>query len=338
MKAMVSRPASWSTCVPPCQAACPIHTDARGYVMLTSARKFDEAYRVARASNPLLAICGRACSAQCESACLRGDLDSPIAIRRIKRYLDESFSRRQPHQPQPGFATGRPVAIIGCGPAGLAAAHDLALLGHKVTIFDAARAPGGMAVLGVPRFRLPAAALERDVSLIRGLGVTIRTSTRVGRDIKFSQIKDEFEAVFVATGAFRPNRLEIPSSRLRGVFLPLPWLKRANLGERPDCGKVVVVIGGGYTAMDAARTAVRLGARPVSIFYRRTRQEMEVNDEELEETREEGVAIHFLASPVRLLSGDGRRVSATSSAPETRRGGAGPCRFLVVNTLSRPIQ
>jgi NADPH-dependent glutamate synthase beta subunit-like oxidoreductase len=296
--------------IPPCQAACPISTDARGYVLLTAAERFDEAHEVARANNPLLATCARACSVQCEAACRRGELDRPIAIRRIKRFLDERIPVRSQSESR-AASTGKSVAIIGCGPAGLSAAHELALLGHRVTIFDAASTPGGMAALGIPRFRLPPAAIERDVAEIRSLGVVIRSGARVGRDIQFGEIRQGFDAIFLAAGAFRPNRLDIPGARLRGVFEPLPWLRQANLGVRPEaaCGERVVVIGGGYTAMDTARTALRMGAGEVSIYYRRTRHEMEVHEEELEETKEEGVAIHFLASPLRVLSADGKRAA-----------------------------
>lgn len=299
---------SWSRDTPPCQAACPIHTDARGYVILTAAGKFGDAYGLASAPNPLPSICGHACSAQCESVCRRGELDRPIAIRRIKRFLVENLAYDS-IRPRTATTTGKSVAIVGSGPAGLAAAHHLALLGHRVTVFEAATRPGGMAAQGVPRFRLPDAALERDLAEVSRLGVTILTGTRVGQDIPFAGIREAFEAVFLAVGAFRPKELEVPGAELEGVFLPLPWLAEANLTGRAPCGKRVVVIGGGYTAMDAARTAVRLGAAKVSIVYRRTRREMEVHDEELAETVEEGVHIQFLASPVRLLSANRRSVS-----------------------------
>ena len=294
---------------PPCQTACPLKTDARGYVILTSVGRFDEAQRVAGASNPLVVTCGRACSAQCEAACRRRELDRPIAIRRIKRFLNDCVGGQQLSQREKAAPTGKSVAIIGCGPAGLTAAHDLALLGHGVTIFDASSKPGGMAALGVPRFRLPFTELERDISEIRRLGVTVVTGVRVGRDIAFSEVRARFDAVFIAAGAFQPNRLEVPGAHLAGITLALPWLEQANLTGLANCGDRVVVIGGGYTAMDAARTAVRLGTREVSIIYRRTRQEMEVHDDELEETTEEGVAIHYLASPVRFISEDGQSVS-----------------------------
>lgn len=302
--------ASLSRDEPPCWAACPLHTDARGYLILTSAGRFEEAYRVAAASNPLPSTCGRACSAQCEAACRRRELDRPVAIRRIKRFLSDRFADQPPPQRQTMAPTGKSVAIIGCGPAGLTAAHDLALQGHRVTIFDAAGKPGGTAALGVPGFRLPAAELERDIAEIRRLGVNILTATRVGQHIGLSGIRASFDAVFIAAGAFQPNTLEVPGARLHGVLLALPWLHQVNLTGHAACGNRVVVVGGGYTAMDAARTALRMGARHVSIVYRRTRQEMEVHDEELEETVEEGVAIHYLASPVRFLSTDRRSVSS----------------------------
>jgi NADPH-dependent glutamate synthase beta subunit-like oxidoreductase/ferredoxin len=294
---------------PPCQAACPLHTDARGYIILTSAGEFEEAHRVAGAENPLLATCGLACSAQCEAACTRRELDRPIAIRRIKRFLNEHLADGTASPRQMAASTGKSVAIIGCGPAGLAAAHELAFLGHKVTIFDASNTPGGLAALGVPRFRLPFSALEKDITEIRRLGVTITTGVRVGQDIGFSELRAKFDAIFVAAGALQPNGLEIPGANLAGVVLALPWLEQANLTGQAPCGDRVLVVGGGYTAMDAARTAVRLGAGEVSIIYRRTRKEMEVHDEELEDAEAEGVSIQYLASPVSFFSAGGDRVS-----------------------------
>ncbi|HKZ51156.1 MAG TPA: FAD-dependent oxidoreductase, partial [Dehalococcoidia bacterium] len=295
----------------PCQVACPIHTDARGYVLLSSVGRFEEAFQVASDGNPLVATCGRACSAPCETACTRGEIDKPIAIRRIKRFLaDRHAERRRDVQVEVHPPTGRRIAIVGSGPAGLAAAHDLAVSGHSVTIFEAATRPGGMAILGVPRFRLPGEVMEQDVEAVRRLGVEIRTETRVGQDVGLEELRAAFDAIFVAAGACEANRPPIPGADLERIHLALPWIEEANLGGRPPCGDSVIIIGGGYTAMDVSRTAVRLGASRVAIYYRRTRKEMEVPDEELAETLEEGVGLYFLAAPLRFLSEDGQRVSA----------------------------
>jgi thioredoxin reductase/ferredoxin len=177
-------------------------------------------------------------------------------------------------------------------------------------MFDGAVRPGGMAILGVPRFRLPADVLEWDLEVVRGLGVEVRTKTQVGQDIGLEEVRAIFDAVFIAAGACESNRPSIPGAELEGIHLALPWIEEASLGGRPVCRDNVIVIGGGYTAMDVSRTAVRLGGRRVAIYYRRTQQEMAVHHEELEETEEEGVGIHFLVSPVRFLSEDGQQVSA----------------------------
>lgn len=300
LKAVERLAARGSNTVPPCMAACPVNTSARDYVLLTGEGSFDEAYLAARGPNPFASVCGRACSAPCEDVCTRAEFDRPVRIRQLKRFLTDRFvtrdvalARRQ--------ATGLKVAVVGAGPAGLSAAHDLALLGHGVTVFEAAPEPGGTALLGVPRFRLSRKAIRRDVEAIVALGVEIRTNTRVGRDVTLDALRAEYDAILIAAGAMRPNDLSIPGVDLDGVVQALDFLETANLGGRPPCGDHVAVIGGGYTAMDAARTAVRLGATQVTVLYRRTRRETEVHDEELNETLHEGVRIQYLVSPLRVV-------------------------------------
>ncbi|MBI5948494.1 MAG: FAD-dependent oxidoreductase [Chloroflexi bacterium] len=299
--------AAWGKLYPaPCQAACPVHTDARAYVTLTAKGRFEQAFRAASAPNPLPSICGRACSAPCEDVCTRAEMDRPIRIRQLKRFLSDRYvNHAAPGAPGP--STGLRVAIIGAGPAGLSAAHELALRGHEVTILEAAPEPGGMAMLGVPRFRLAQGAIARDVAAIEELGVTIKTGVRVGADVTLEQLRRDNHAVFIAAGAMRPNDLDVLNARIPGVVQALPFLEEANLGGHPECGRHVAVIGGGYTAMDAARTALRLGAETVTVLYRRTRSETEVHDEELDETLHEGVRIEYLVSPMRIVAGaDGR--------------------------------
>jgi NADPH-dependent glutamate synthase beta subunit-like oxidoreductase/ferredoxin len=301
--------AAWRERYPaPCQAACPVHTDARGYVTLVGEGRFEEAFVAARGPNPFASICGRACSAPCEDVCTRGEFDQPIKIRKLKRFLTDRY--------QAAFAdaakapsTGLRVAVVGAGPAGLAAAHDLALLGHTVTVFEAAPEPGGMALLGVPRFRLSHAAITRDMESILALGVEVRTGMRVGSDVSLQDLQRDYQAVLVATGTMRLNGLDVPGSGLPGVVQAIPFLETANLGGRPDCGTHVAVLGGGYTAMDAARTALRLGAAQVTVLYRRTRRETEVHDEELDETLHEGVRIEYLVSPVQFAADSSGHVS-----------------------------
>jgi NADPH-dependent glutamate synthase beta subunit-like oxidoreductase/Pyruvate/2-oxoacid:ferredoxin oxidoreductase delta subunit len=292
--------AAWQDIYPaPCQAACPVHTDARTYVTLIAEGRLEEAYLAAREPNPLAAVCGRACSAPCEEVCTRGEFDRPVRIRQLKRYLSDRFDAAPARRQRPA-PTGRRVAVAGAGPAGLAAAHELARRGHNVTVFEAAEEAGGMATLGVPRFRLPMSAIRQDVATVESLGVTLRTGVRVGVDISLAQLREEHDAVFIATGATRLNELAVPGIGLHGVVQALPYLEEANLGGRPATGQRVAVIGGGYTAMDAARTALRLGAEAVTVLYRRTRSETEVHDEELNETLHEGVTIDYLVSPLQI--------------------------------------
>jgi NADPH-dependent glutamate synthase beta subunit-like oxidoreductase/ferredoxin len=302
--------AVWRSIYPaPCQAACPVHTDARTYVTLVGQNRFNDAYWTAREPNPLAAICGRACSAPCEDVCIRGEFDRPVRIRQLKRFLTDRFDSRPVGEGRPG-ATGQKVAVIGGGPAGLSAAHDLAQRGHTVTIYEAAPEPGGMAILGVPRFRLSLDAIRQDLEAIERLGVTIKQGVHVGRDVSLDQLRRENDALFIASGAVRLNLLSASGADLAGVVQALPYLEEANLGGRPATGRQVAVIGGGYTAMDAARTAVRLGAERVTILYRRTRRETEVHDDELRATVEEGVRIDYLVSPVELLDDGNGQVAA----------------------------
>ncbi len=305
--------------IPPCQAACPVATNARDYVLLSGDGRFGDAFEVARGPNPLPSVCGRACSAPCEDVCTRAEFDAPVRIRQLKRFLSDRYAVRPMKDRRPTTQTGRSVAIVGAGPAGLAAAHDLALLGHSVTLIEAAPEPGGMALLGVPRFRLPREVIQRDVEAILATGVEMRTNTRVGTDVTLSELRDKHDAVLIAAGAMRPNALDIPGSGLNGVVQALPFLEEANLGGRPHCGDRVAVIGGGYTAMDAARTAIRLGAAEVTVLYRRTRRESEVHDEELHETVHEGVRIRYLVSPVRAID-DGAGNVAAIECIENRLG------------------
>ena len=302
--------AVWRSVYPaPCQAACPIHTDARSYVTLVGQGRLAEAYRAAREPNPLAAICGRACSAPCEDVCTRGEFDRPVAIRQLKRFLTDAFESRPDGGSRPA-ASGRSVAVVGAGPAGLAAAHDLARRGHAVTIYEAAPEPGGTAALGVPRFRLPWSAIRQDVRGIEALGVSVKLGVRVGRDVSLDELRQENDAVFLATGAMRPNALAAPGAHLRGIVQALAYLEEANLGREPDTGRHVAVIGGGYTAMDAARTALRLGAERVTVLYRRTRRETEVHEDELRATLKEGVHIEYLVSPAEIVDDGAGRVAA----------------------------
>jgi len=246
----------------PCMMACPAHTNAGRYVSLIAEGRLEEAYRYARDPNPLASICGRVCAHPCETACRRGEIDEPISIRALKRFLTERFGPESKHvlpeRPTPPL-NGHRVAIIGAGPVGLSAAHDLALMGYSVTIFEAAPIPGGMLYLGIPEYRLPRNVVEAQVREILETGdVTLRLNQRAGKDFNFEDLRKQgFESILIAVGAHRSRDLNIPGVELDGVHRGIEFLLNVNLGYKFTIGKRVVVIGGGNVAMDVARTAAR---------------------------------------------------------------------------------
>src|SRR5436309_2879662 len=252
----------------PCKHACPVHTEAGKYVTLISQGRFREAYAVARRPNPLASICGRICAAPCESVCRRGEIDAPISIRALKRFVTErfgvesivDFSVLSAIYERRGDRYPEKVAIIGSGPAGLACAHDLALLGYSVTIFEAAPVAGGMLRLGVPEYRLPRALIQLEINAILSLGVELRTGVRLGRDLSLADLRGQgFRALFLGVGAMRSRDLAVPGVELDGVLRGVDYLLNVNLGYKVEMGKRVVVIGGGNVALDVARTAARGG-------------------------------------------------------------------------------
>jgi NADPH-dependent glutamate synthase beta subunit-like oxidoreductase len=272
-----------------CQAACPVSTDAGRYVQLVAEGRDEEAYLVARAPNPFASVCGRVCAAPCEDACRRGAIDAPISIRALKRFLTERYgveSQRPDTQERlrsepidegnryPGHLpiapatfyrtspsrTRRRVAVVGAGPAGMAAAHDLALLGYQVTVFDAAEEPGGMMRFGIPEYRLPRGLIRAEIDRIVGLGVELRSRTPLSSEFGLSALRKlGYEAVFLAIGVSRGRDLDAPGVELDGVVKAVDYLLNVNRGYRMDLGRQVVVIGGGFVAFDAARTAWRAG-------------------------------------------------------------------------------
>ena len=252
-------------------------------------------------------MCAYVCSAPCERACRRGDIDRPLAIRAMKRFLVEWHEASGIPDDMPAITPkDTSVAVIGAGPAGMAVARELAVAGHRVTVFDELPYAGGTMLIGVPAFRLPREAIEMDVRLIERLGVTFRYGVRIGRDLTFEQLQEQFDAIAVCAGAMDAVPLDVPGNELSGIQYGVDFMKRANLGEPLEVGQDVVVIGGGYTAMDCSRTSLRHGAANVTIAYRRTRSELVVDEEELGETEREGVRMEFLASPVELIGEDGK--------------------------------
>jgi len=301
--------ASWLQCNIECQEACPVGTNCRGYLNLAAEGRFEEGYILSREPNPVAAMCAYVCSAPCERACRRGDIDRPLAIRAMKRFLVEWHEASGIPDEMPVITPrGTRVAVVGAGPAGLAVARELAVAGHKVTVFDDLPYAGGTMLIGVPAFRLPREAIEMDMRLVERLGVTFRFNTRIGRDMPFERLQAENDAVAICAGAMNAVGLDIPGGDLEGIQYGVDFMKKANLGEPLEVGRDVVVIGGGYTAMDCSRTSLRHGAANVTIAYRRTRSELVVDEEELGETEREGVRMEFLASPVEVLGENGRAV------------------------------
>ena len=298
--------ASWLQCNIECQEACPVGTNCRGYLNLAAEGRFEEGYLLSREPNPVAAMCSYVCSAPCERACRRGDIDRPLAIRAMKRFLVEWHEASGiPDAIPPITSRGEKVAIVGAGPAGIAVARELAVKGYQVDVFDSLPYAGGTMLIGVPAFRLPREAIEMDVRLVERLGVDFHYNTRIGQDLTFDDLQRDFDAVAICAGAMDAVGLDIPGEDLAGLQYGVDFMKKANLGEPLEVGRNVVVVGGGYTAMDCSRTSLRHGAENVTIAYRRTRSELVVDEEELGETEREGVRMEFLVSPIELLGEGG---------------------------------
>jgi len=292
----------------PCQNTCPANVDVPMYVDLIAQGRFAEAYEEILRENPLPVVCGRVCNHPCESRCRRSQLDEPIAIRDLKRFASDYAVSLNGARPKPSVKppTGKKVAIVGAGPAGLTAAHYLALQGHSVTIYEALPVAGGMLAVGIPEYRLPKHALNKDIEAIENLGVTIKTGVKVGTDISWETLKQEYDATFIAIGAHKDQRMGIPGEDLPGVVPGVVLLRDINLGKDVDLeGKKVVVVGGGNVAMDAARSAKRLGAESVTVVYRRRKEDMPAEKEEIEAAMEEGISFNLMVNPVEII-GDGK--------------------------------
>jgi heterodisulfide reductase subunit A len=293
---------------PPCREACPIGQEAAGYVALIAQGRFEEAANLIRMRNPLPVVCGRVCYHPCESECNRGFVDEPIAIQHLKRFALDWQERHRGviEPPAPAAASDAKVAIVGSGPAGLACAHDLALRGYRPTVFERHNLIGGMLAVGIPRYRLPREHLERDIDFIARLGVRFRPNTEIGRDVTLLELRQQgYAAFFLATGAHRSIPLGVNGESLAGVVHGLDYLRRHALGVPSKIGRNVAVIGGGNTAMDAARTALREGAETVTVLYRRTRAEMPAAEHEIRDAEDEGVRFEYLTAPVEVLGSDG---------------------------------
>ena len=293
----------------PCIVACPIRQDARDYVQLIARGRFPEAMQVVAERNALPSACGRICTHPCETECRRNSIDKPIAIAWLKRFLADGYFHEatQDKDVQTEIKYPEKIAIIGAGPAGLAAAKDLSLLGYKCTIFEAHSEPGGMLRMGVPTYRLPRDFIDKDINFIKKLGVEIKYNTTVGKDISFSDLKNEgYEITFIAVGLPVTRRLPIEGTDLDGVQDAITFLKNANCNDNAKVGNNVLVIGGGAVAMDCARPALRLGPKEVHIVCLESRSEMPTSDYEIEETLQEKAILHTSAGPKRIVGENGK--------------------------------
>ena len=290
--------------MPYCQAACPLHVDMKNANLLIRDGKYSEALSVIRASLPFPAIMGRICTHPCENACKRKEIDEPVSIMCLKRSAVD-YGGEFNWKPDISEDRKESIAIIGSGPAGLMAAYELRKSGYQVTIFEALPVSGGMLAAGIPEFRLPRDVLEQELDIINQMGIQIKLNTKIGTDIKMSEIKKDFNAVFIATGAQLSQKMQFGGADLDGVFWGMDFLRDINLGTEIKIKDKVAVVGGGNVAIDVARTSIRLGAKRVTIYYRRTRQEMPAMEGEIIEAENEGIEIQYMVSPVSALGDDG---------------------------------
>jgi len=286
----------------PCQSACPADTNIPAYIRQIFEKNYGKSYEINRMANVLPGVLGRICSRPCEDKCRHGEdeLGRPVNICHIKRAAAD-FREVVSIPPTPLISLNKQVAVIGAGPAGLAAAHDLAVFGFSVTIFEAMDEPGGMLMYGIPEFRLPRDVLEAEIEYILGLGVSINTGVRVGQDVKVEDLLADHDAVLAATGCYRSIPLDVPGETLTGVHSGLDFMMKVCAGKQPAPGNRVLVIGAGFTAFDCARSALRLGARDVTICLRRTEEDLTVTHDEILETKTEGIKIRSLMLSRRIM-------------------------------------
>ncbi|MDY7076934.1 MAG: FAD-dependent oxidoreductase [Chloroflexota bacterium] len=291
----------------PCKIECPAHIDVQGYVNLAAKGKYREALQLIKEASPFPAVCGRVCHHPCESGCNRDEIDDPVAIHSIERFMaDLDLDAGERYVPGIKDAKDDQVAIVGAGPAGLTCAYYLAREGYQVTVFEKSAMLGGMLTL-IPSYRLPHKVVEAEIQVIRDMGVTIKTGVEIGQDTTIAQLRQKgFKAFFMAVGTQECKDLGIEGEHLDGVHRGLDYLRQVRLGEPVSLGKRVAVIGGGNVAMDAIRSARRLGAEKALILYRRSLEEMPSRVEEIEECREEGISIKFLTQPIRFTGENGR--------------------------------
>jgi NADPH-dependent glutamate synthase beta subunit-like oxidoreductase len=312
-KKKCAMPKTASMMIAPCNFGCPATTDAARYIELIREHKYNDSIDVARSPNPFAAVCGRACFHPCETVCKRGNVDEPISIAYLKRFVSD-YEKRLIKQRQYRFAphvsTGEKgkVAVIGTGPAGVTCARDLANWDYDVTMFEAAPVVGGTTHLGIPSYRLPRDVVNGEIEQAQAYGVKVKMNAALGKDFSLQDLFDQgFKAVFLAIGAMKGKKMGIPDEdKYEGVVDCMDFLRRINLGEDTRMPKRVIIIGGGNSAVDAARVAAHLGCENVSMVYRRTRKEMPASSWEVEEGEHEGVKLNFLIAPNRVVGKDGK--------------------------------
>ncbi len=295
----------------PCKRACAVHTSAQGYLALIADERFAEAYTVASEPNPFPAVCGRVCTHKCETDCTRGDVDEPLAIAGLKRFISDYAFENVPLPEKAEVTYKEKVAVVGAGPSGLTAARDLALLGYAVTVFESKPEAGGMLRFGIPEYRLPKAALQQDIDRVLALGVDLQVNKAAGKDFTVDGLMKKdgggYKAVYLAVGLQGGRTLPVPGADAKGVLDAVSVLKAATLGEKVDMGKNVVVIGGGDVAFDAGRTALRLGAEKVTINCIEDDQSVPASDDELTEGLDESISFNCSCMPSQIVTdADGR--------------------------------
>lgn len=296
----------YADCEAPCKLACPALVDVQSYVSLIANGQYHDAVKVIKETLPMPLSIGRICPAFCEKECRRQIVDESIAIRQLKRFAaDEDLNDVWSFIPEKNEPTGKKIAVIGAGPSGLTCGYYLSNMGHQVKIFESAPEAGGWLRYGIPEYRLPKDILDREIELMCSNGMEIEYNVKLGKDISLNELSQNFDAVYIAIGAQKAVPFPVKGSDLEGCFLGVDFLRAHNMGQTPSLGKKVAIVGGGNTAIDCARTAIRLGCE-VTVIYRRTRLEMPAAPEEIEAAEREGVRFHYLSNPVEYLGSDGK--------------------------------